>query len=307
MLENKRYWLAKRAMLNLALHPEYGKPDEETFQAILDQQFSTQQALAQLGVNALTHPKEVPFINQALFPIRNQKGLSKPIAVHVIGMPKTLKTTMLETFNALGHLTIKGKAIKIAHTEEAAGPLKAMRDARPRASAMNYGEYLVSQTIANIVLATIERKMSHDDLYRVVIMNRGFFDMSPFTNANFLFGRLDVRKLASAKLNIQSGINFLNEYHNAVMLLLTTRDESLRRNRESGDLNFGRAMNPKFLPVLYEQYLRFHQGMVDTGRVEMIDQQIPYVAVDMSGEDIESAISNYTVALISILRYFLDF
>ena len=303
MLDNERYNLAKRALLNIYLHKAYGTSDQETFEWILSEHYHTQLALESLGANARTHPVEIRGINQTILPNERPRGKRKPLAIHVIGMPKTLKTTMRKAIEQIGDRRIGRKEIRISTQTETAGALHRIYEQK-FGEVLDFEEFLMSQVMANTIELKLESLYSKKSRCYSVLINRGPIDIIPFTWANFLFGRLSQDKFQRAVTNIQTGLRPLEDFQNAIILLLVTPEESLRRNQESGNPQ-GRVMNPKFLPFLYEQYLKLHWQLMDSdGRRPWSGEEIPYACLDMSGQRIRGALERYTAAWANILKFY---
>lgn len=306
MLDNERYQLAKRAMTNIFLHPRHGSATPETFETLLEYQYKTQRNLQRLGVTRQTQPRDIPGANLPIFPERRPKRSTRPVAIHVIGMPKTLKTTIQEGLRQLGDLRIGKRHVSIHFEEEQAGVIKLLHDKRNAQT--NYGDFILSQNLINIVLTRFTRlRMKEQRVNGIYMFNRGPLDLVPFTYANFLFGRLDIVKFAGSLINVKAGIEAFSDFRNALLILMVSPGESLRRNVISGDTKHGRAMNPKFLPVLYEQYLSFYQQLIaSNGVLPILNESVPYACVDMSGEDVAAAIGRYAFAFGSLVKYFFE-
>jgi hypothetical protein len=104
------------------------------------------------------------------------------------------------------------------------------------------------------------------------------------TRANMLVGRLDpgVGMPKSSLQSVKEGLDNIKKGNTLLILLLTTPEESLRRegHRETP----GRIMNPTFLSVLYEQYIRLHYEMLFYPKVYAKDRPFFYACLDGSGD-----------------------
>ena len=259
-------------MANLALHPEFGHADGDTFQALLDEQQMTQSALRQLGLTEDLKLQEVRGINQVFLPKNYHRDPKKPVAVHFMGMPRAGKSTFIESIGEVARL----RNLSIGAMPEVQGPLKEISGKhQERFSYKTYDTSLtIIDTIEILMLKKQFEKFGEPDM---ALFDRGIIDRLPFARANFLFGRLDEGKFSASLSNIFSGLSDLNEsFETAIILMLTTPEESLKR--EGGKQ--GRVMNPAFLRNLYEQYLRYHLEAIKAFEEE--DPMTPYVCLDMS-------------------------
>lgn len=308
MLENQQYRLAQRALVNLALHPLHGEVGPDTFQGLLDEHYITYESLRYLGVESGAPPWVLPHINQLITPTSTKPTEVKPLIIHTIGMPKTLKSILRDSLTGRAkYLTFDRKKILIHQSqEEAAGPLYEIYK-RIAKEEVDFGSFALSQVLVNTIELEIFHKMVDPKIKRqVAILNRGAFDIFPFLRAHYLFGRLDEKKFSSAWENAIEGLKPLNNFHNAVLVLLTTPIESLRRNLESNN-GEGRVMNSKFLPILYDQYVRYFGDLhKSSGRLANLDSPIAFAIIDMTTPNTDKLVRNYLTGVISAIEYYLN-
>ncbi len=259
-------------MANLALHPEFGHADGDTFQILLDEQQMTENALKHLGLTKDLDLQNVKDLNKVVLPRKYNRDSKKPIAVHFMGMPRAGKSTFVQ------HLAEVARILNwsIGVMPETAGPLKEISDKhQERFSYKTYDTSLaIVHAVENFLLKKQFEKLKEPDM---VLIDRGVLDRISFTKANFSFGRLDASKFAASLSNIEGGLSQLKDDFNiAIMLMLITPEESIKR--EGG--KHGRVMNPPFLKNLYEQYLRFHWEIIQISQEQGLT--FPYVCLDMS-------------------------
>lgn len=265
-------------MVNIASHHEHGTPDDLTFHTILQEHYLTQQSLSHLNINdRAVHPSSIKGMDKVLIPEGLERDASKPLLIHVIGMPKAGKTGMVSIIEELQKITNSVQAVK-----EAAGPIKKIVDDRTHGNRLDYSYLVTLYSAVSIVQLGISLKKSHShENPGILVVDRGITDMVPFTRSHFLFGRLDIRKFSTSMSNTLNGLNYLNRFNNAAILMLIDPEESLQREGERE--KHGKVMNPSFLRLLYEQYLRFHSEITRNLSLPHTNIPIPYACINTSG------------------------
>lgn len=265
-------------MVNIASHHEHGTPDDLTFHTILQEHYLTQQSLSDIQINdKAMHPSNIKNVDKVLIPEDLKRDVSKPLLIHVIGMPKAGKSEMMSIIEELQKITNSVQAVK-----EAAEPIKKIVDDRTHGKRLDYSYLVTLYSVANITQLGILLKKSHaHENPGILVVERGITDMVPFTRSHFLFGRLDIRKFNTSMSNMLNGLNYLDRFNNAAILMLVNPEESLQREGERKE--YGRVMNPPFLRLLYEQYLRFHSETTRDLSLPYTNISIPYACINTSG------------------------
>lgn len=206
---------------------------------------------------------------------------------------------MTEVIAKISSLTAHKKRYHFGQLEESAGHLKKLSQ---KTNPLDFKDYATSQIIVNSAeIIDWQKQHTNRREKHLLVVNRGLLDMIPLACANFLFGRLDASGFASILNNIHNNLKIYRDFHNVVLLLLVTSEESLQRNFESGEAGYGQVTNPKFLPLLLEQYIRFHQQLLSLfwsgDTLQGLDQPLDYACLDMSGRDITLPTKLYSTAL----------
>jgi hypothetical protein len=303
MLEKDRY---NQALVALSQNAE-NFDHEQAFARLLEEQYRTQIALNKLGVNHTTPVKEIKKINEVVL-LQNQleevQEKDQEVLIYIIGAPKTLKSTLGRSLSKIGGLRINEQEISLSVQEETAGYAK---DALKRKSSNpnafdHYSGIAYTQLILDAANEAISRKLLQSSP-RIHLVIRGPFDTIPFQRANFLDGKINHRTLDDHLNNVQKTMESQRNQRTGIIHLSCSPQESLRRNEEAGN-DDGKVMNPNSLRILHEQYLRFHQEMIESGRVPHLNLRVPYACVDMSGEDITKPIDNFLSCFTQMASHF---
>ena len=274
-LENIRYMEAKLALLRLT---NSGKPvhdRQENFDTLLAEHLKTQISLQFSGVGRLDQPSKLKDINRVFFPEGLKRDKSKPLAVHIIGMPRSGKTTLIE--KVFGEISQQNPSVQLL--PEVASPIK--RLSQERVTGLDYSQLVTSLVIAYTTEFHLYLKgIPYGSVPEILLVDRGPIDILPFNKANFMYGRFDAQSFSSSTFNVNRGISNLNDFDNAVVMFLVSPKESL--GREGPRESYGMVMHPRFLPVLYEQYLRFHRDLRGLS-LPGLEKPFAYACLDASG------------------------
>jgi len=274
-LENRRYGETKRAILRLT---KSGKPvhdRQENFATLLAEHLKTQVSLELSGIGRLDAPSKLKDTNRVFFPEGLKRDKSKPLAIHIIGVPRSGKTTLIE--RVFGEISQENPSVQLL--PEVASTIK--RLSQERVTGLDYSQLVTSLVIAYTTEFLLYLKgIPYGSVPEILLVDRGPIDILPFNRANFMYGRFDAQSFSSSSFNVNRGISNLNDFDNAVVMFLVSPQESL--GREGPRESYGSVMNPTFLPVLYEQYLRFHRDLMELS-LPGLDKPFPYACLDATG------------------------
>jgi len=105
----------------------------------------------------------------------------------------------------------------------------------------------------------------------------------PMARAHFLIGNINHATLELIEKEFVS--HLLHRNHTDNILINCIIKPKLAISRQSPGEGLGRILNPIFLPILYEQYLRFHYEMTNLEKVFKIKRPFTYATVDMSSSN----------------------
>lgn len=248
MLESWRYNRAREAS---------GKhSDLDLLTIFLEQEYRTQSALVNLGIEGSISPSEVSKVGSILMCPELIPNLRVPYAVEVLGTPHAGKTTMINRY--LRELWSRDERHKVALVVEGAGSIKQehgdLRYSDPFSYSMLGGGATFWGYISS--LRDINSGM------RMVVSDRGQVDRRVFRRA--LFSRGDVNpKIMAEEDQFIYGLENTPIQVGGVIIMMVRPEESVRRSERLGPYT-----NMDFLSLLYEQYWRLHW--------EILQGEVPY-------------------------------
>lgn len=253
MLDNGAY---NRALMANAVERQTPGYD---LQALLEEEFITERALGELGVQQNSAPAEIPGINTLQGPFRKIDNLSFPFAIEVMGMPNCFKTTALDKF--LISCWEDGNRGWFHHipegTELISDENKELKQQDPFLYSMlvGLGSWIASfQSIAKI------------SEFKMLLQDRGSFDRTVFRRALSQMGQVNPG-ITSTQDMWEYGLEHPAIPVGGVVLCLQRPEVSISR---------GSKMDRKKLQLLYTQYLRFYNEMCTEQRL------VPsFIALDM--------------------------
>jgi len=287
MLSHERYLQSLVGLERLGA--EGFEVDERTRQRLLVEQYATQTALARLGVCASDSPGCVPEINRLLLPddYVEQERMSG-VLIEVWGMPNSLKTTSLRNsslrlpfIEMVGEFHYETEAFLDRHASypEMHAVIKQYFQTGKRTEEI----WKIFSDYRN----TSEQK-EHD--YPIVVAERGRGpDQLAFDRANFLDGQMELEVFERLSDFHSLPLEFsVSDIRYGFINCMVTPEMSLMREgpRETS----GRVMNNRFLPILYEQYLRLHYEMISKWGSSDEKRSCAYAGIDMSDPDYEKNI-----------------
>ena len=274
-LENRRYKETKLAILRLTKSGKPAHDKQQNFHTLLTEHLKTQVSLEVSGIGSFDAPSKLTDTNRVFFPEGLKRDKSKPLAIHIIGMPRSGKTTLIES--VFGEISQEYPFVQLL--PEVASPIKKL-SAR-RVTGLDYSQLVTSLVIAYTTEFHLHLKgIPYGSVPEILMVDRGPIDVLPFNRANFMYGRFDAQSFSLSTSNVNSGISSLNDFDNAVVMFLVSPEESL--SREGPRESYGSVMSPTFLPVLYEQYLRFHRDLMGLS-LPGLDKPFPYACLDATG------------------------
>jgi len=293
LLENERYNRALKAAAKLKV---VSPGSSNLAQTLLEEQYVTQLALSELGMNVEELLCNLPSINTLLIPNKEppKKRLDLPLLIEVAGTPKSGKTTLI---------TYAQKSFDIFPISERAAFVK-------RRTQQKLGKHWTYQAMEEtkhlITVATSLMLSKLEKGHRAVVADRDMVDNLIFGRAYFVDGRLipstfssnyhGDERIYSEPVGGLEEVSTRPNHLYALILCLTTPKISLKR--EGFRFRPGRVMNKNFLGTLYEQYLRFHYQALKLNR------NFPYACLDLSGKNLQENKKLFDSMISGILDYY---
>lgn len=295
MLSPERYNASLKALVKFKEETWQRKKEIVYFtpydkQIMLDEQCATQQALNKLGLTQSNPPSEIPYINSLItseydFPPNAQ------LVVSIIGMPKSGKSTTLETCYENTQL---GENYHIFR--ETVRKIEADLEAKNKE--LDYEEIYTQQyKWSKKVWEQIRKGTPTQD----VIIERDWTDIA-FLRANLLHGRVCPKFYKNAERQFAKNFDKKLPAH---LIINCLTPPNIALGRETEIKPYYRVMNWLFLNTLYEQYLRFHYEAINFNKFWGIPRPFTYTCLDSSSEDVGENIRliektiNWTLILLS--------
>lgn len=268
MLDRERWWnVVETTVMRRQLHQEI-TPFEK--QALLDEQYKTQ--IAMQGFNSGEIGKI--YIPQV---IRERNDIC---VTSIIGMPNAGKTLTSETI--VGARTMEVPLLmQEVYREE-----KEKLDKSKEFSFIKLYERLLPRQKTEFKKAIKRGRLDAESgLNREchIMFDRLAWTDLPMARAHFLIGNIDHPTLELIEKEFVAHLTHRNDTN--IILINCIIKPKLAISRQSPGEGLGRILNPIFLPILYEQYLRFHYEMVNFEKVFKIKRPFTYSTVDMSSSD----------------------
>lgn len=223
---------------------------------VLGEQFVTRRTIIQGGLSPTIEPQHIPGVNevQNLKPFK--KSRQKSFNITVTGMPCAGKDTLLKMIDELDK---PGVVV----TQEPYAGLKDW-EAVPKEGTIERQQYILGAALGELFRGALLLKRESNDK-GVIIHNRGYDDNTPFSKARLLTGDIKIKDYFDEDLGwvFRARINF-----DAIIFCLQPPSVSMARRREPEKP--GRYLNPEFLQILYEQYLRTYCEMVKEGKANVV-------------------------------------
>lgn len=269
MLNHERWW---NAIESFVLTIQQGKKiDLNEKQALLDEQYKTQVILE--------HSKPIEI--GKIYPTETELHNDYPTAVSIIGMPNAGKTTTVNTIINTREFEIP-ELINEAYREE-----KEKLDSSNTFSYEELYKNLLIRQNYEFIMAPVfaEESISMGfNMEKLLIFDRLVWTDIPMLRAHFLIGNIGYSSLKLMENEFIYKLNNPNKTTNDVIIsCLIEPNESLLR--QSPDEGRGRIMNPVFLQILHEQYIRFHYEMINFKSLYKKDRPFTYSTIDMSNTD----------------------
>lgn len=149
-------------------------------------------------------------------------------------------------------------------------------------------------------LVRVRRRANLKENYKIALIDRGIVDQQIFLRAHFLVGNLNARvDIGSNHSPVEMIRQVTNsqkyDYYFGVIMCLAKPDVSLQRSKRK---EFGHIVNPTFLNLLYEQYLRANYELTHSLL------PIPYACLDFSADDPLGNTTLLTNTVESMASYF---
>lgn len=241
MIENWRY--------NRALEAIEKQGSSESRNIFFEEEYRTQSALRELGVEDDKSPSEIPKVGRLLMRPEAIPSLRIPYAVEVLGMPHTGKTTLINLY--LNELWRRNERNKVTFVEEGAKAAKKYLDTR-ESDPFTYSLLCGNMNFVGYLSALKDVKSG----MRMVVSERGQIDRRIFRRALFSCGDVSPNVMKAED-------EFMNNLENApiqigaVIILMARPQISFSRGKP------GPVTNMEFLPKLYEQYWRLHKEILN--------------------------------------------
>lgn len=278
MLSGERWVDARESFVLLKEKWQNIYPDEK--EILLAEHYKTQRAIEALKLQSRTpNPSQIPHMDEITPALI--EDTNKATCTSVIGMPNSGKTTTVEI---------------VAETRAFDSPVlvdeayKGEKDKLEKSGNLNFEtliENIAVRQYTELLDAAIEAKVRVESGLNdsgLVILDRLSITDIPMLRTHYLLGNI------RSPLMLVLENMFLNDYchqngkfSNVLISTFITPEESL--SRQDTNENRGRIMNPPFLHVLYEQYIRFHYEMMNFEKIFSRKRGFTYCAIDMSSDD----------------------
>lgn len=220
---------------------------------MFSEQYATEKALRALGITPSKPLSKLPRINE-IIPPNIKIPLSPLKEIEMAGMPKAGKTTT------------------VSFLEQAGFPALYFYDLGSKAKkwVADYAPEEFDYFLVNIIKQGLLAKVflqSPAPESGTIIFDQGELDILPFVRADFISGRIGGEKFWNFSRFLSLPLGFTEgqvKSQKAFILCLTPPETSLQR--EGPRSKPGRYMNPDFLEILLEQYLRLHYELLSGPR-----------------------------------------
>ena len=197
-------------------------------------------------------PQKIPKIDKLLFNSELIRDLSIPFIIEVMGMPQSGKTSSIHSFLKKTSALYQGTRIRLVQ--------EGARTIPSKYKYIKYKDTFGFHLMGGIkVFKGILNNMKHSDQFGVIVQDRGMLDWKVFAQALFTKRRADLKWKGIEEFYLCEFEPFIFPIGGVIMCL--TRPE-ISLEREGQREKPGIVMNRKFLKILYEQYLRFHSGIL---------------------------------------------
>jgi hypothetical protein len=225
----------------------------------LAQQWMTENTLRQFGIESDSPVSAIPNADQLQNP--EPLNLFKKPVLEILGMPGSGKDTIIEFLRQLHDP-------RICCTNEPFTALKKWNKFPKNPSPADIGLYKLAAEIAEFISGV---KKGQNETKTVTVLNRSFTDDLAWIGAQFLSGKwsyVDFRERLYALEGLDGGPL-------ARVIFMINPETTIKRKEP------GQYINPEFLRVLYQQYLRLIADLTQLKPPNL-------VILDMSGTPEES-------------------
>lgn len=268
MLDRKRWWDGvETAVMRQQLDQEV-TPFEK--QALLDEQYKTQ--IAMQGFNGSEVGK--------IYPHQTRNNLYNLSVTSIIGMPNAGKTLTSETIVETRAMEVPLLMSEVYREE------KEKLDKNKEFSFIKLYERLLNRQNTEFKKAIKLGRLSVESGLNTeghIMFDRLVWTDLPMARAHFLIGNIDYSMLQLIEKEFVAHLLHRNDTDNILINCIIKPELAI--SRQSKNEGLGRILNPIFLPILYEQSLRFHYEMVNFEKVFKIKRPFTYAIVDMSSPD----------------------
>lgn len=268
MLDRQRWWnVIETTVMRQQLHQEI-TPFEK--QALLGEQYKTQiarQSFNSSEVGKIYTPQVISERNDVC-------------VTSIIGMPNAGKTLTSETIVETRTMEVP-LLMKEVYREE-----KEKLDKTKEFSFIKLYERLLNRQNIEFKKAIKLGKLGVSSGLNTeghIMFDRLVWTDLPMARAHFLIGNIDHSTLELIEKEFVAHLLHRNDTDNILINCIIKPELAI--SRQSKNEGLGRILNPIFLPILYEQSLRFHYEMINFEKVFKIKRPFTYATVDMSSPD----------------------
>ncbi|MDQ5950883.1 MAG: hypothetical protein QG639_160 [Patescibacteria group bacterium] len=230
--------------------------DAVTRTVLLAEQYNTNMILAKNGLSGEMLPHEIPGVNTVQNKMKFSKKENTVFNITVTGMPRAGKDTLLGLVNDLqkpGVMVTQEPHTSVSSWEKF-----------PKEGTVERQQYIHGAAVGEYLHAIQQLRRRFDD-EGIIIHNRGLNDNTPFGRARLLDGDIFIPDYYDPEkgwwFRVQS------EY-DATIFCLQHPSVSMERRLKKDQP--GRYLNPTFLQLLYEQYLREYILMKNDGKKNIV-------------------------------------
>ena len=218
---------------------------DSTKAVLLAEQYQTESILRASGLNRNTNSVEIPEINtvQNPSPFSKRTKVRRNFHIDFFGMPRSGKETLIAQINSLANP-------RIVCTLEPYTTLKKLAEF-PKEGGLDQQQYILASIFGEFIMGEVKLRQRKIEKRGIIIHNRSFVDNPIFTRARLLYGDIPIEDYYHPE---EGWIFRATTDADAVIILMQPPEVSMQRKTYQDGSE--RHINPEFLGILYEQYLR---------------------------------------------------
>ena len=242
---------------------------DSTKAVLLAEQYQTESILRANGLSQNTNPAEIQGINEVQnpSPFSQRKKIRRNFHIDFFGMPRSGKDSLVGKINALAHP-------KIVCTDEPYISLKRLKKF-PKEGGLEQQQYILAAVFGEFIEGEVQLRQRKIKKRGFIIHNRSFADNPIFAIARLFYGDIPFEDYFHPR---EGWIFRATTDADAVIILMQLPEVSIQRKIKTLDGVSQRHINPEFLGILYEQYLRTIISLKNIGQKNL-------AIIDSSGDE----------------------